>query len=115
MPHNPLASAISCRWPSSPKPVTSVAACTPTSTIASQARRFSVAIDSMTSRARVLGLETALDRGGHDAGADRLGEEQHVARASAPTLRTTLVGMHDAHHREPELGLLVVDRCGRRR
>ena len=43
------ARVISCRWPSSPNPVTSVAAETPTSVIACAAPRFSVAMMRMAS------------------------------------------------------------------
>ena len=88
--------------------MTSVAACTPTSTIASLAEPVEGGhrLDDVV-RA-LLGLQSLLDGGGDHAGPDRLGEEQHVARQGTD-VADDLLGMHDAHYREPELGLLVVD------
>jgi hypothetical protein len=53
--------------------------------------------------------EPALDRRGHGAGAERLGQHQHVALAP-PGVREDRAGIHDAGDRHPVLGLGVVDR-----
>ena len=105
----PLLSAISLACPSSPKPVISVAAWTPPAARAvSAAARLRVSIDAVaasTSSARAFSL---LERGGDDAGADRLGQKEHVARERAG-LGPDLVGMDRAGDDEPELRLGIGD------
>ena len=49
-------------------------------------------------------LEAALERGAHDAGADRLGQEQHVARPARRSLRTTLSGWTTPKTDSPNFG-----------
>ena len=96
-------------WPSRPKPVTSVSALAPAARACSAAPALSVAHhrDRALHERRV--REPALERGRHRAGAERLGQHERVAVAAAG------VGEHgarvdDAGHREPVLGLGVVDR-----
>ena len=96
------------RGPTSPNPVMSVAAWTATCCIASAAAALSAAIDSMTSRTESSVLESVLQRGADDAGADGLGEVQRVAGAGSSAV-DDLVGVDDADHRQAVLGLLVVD------
>ena len=70
------------RCPSRPKPVTSVAAWTPTSSMASHAARLSVAISSMAAP-MALRCHVLLGGGGDDSDAERLGEHERIARFAA--------------------------------
>ncbi len=99
------------RWPSRPKPVTSVAACTasPTSTAASRAPALSVVITSTARATSRVGRRVALERGGDHSEPDRLREHEHVADPGA-RVGEHVVGMHGADDGESVLRLGVVDR-----
>ena len=87
----------------------SVQACTPSIVAsASAAALFSVRIDAIgfLDQARIGAIE--LDRRADDAGAERLGEDQRVARPRAG-VREHARGIDGAGHRIAELDLLVLD------
>ena len=69
----PLRSAISCAWPNRPKPVTSVTAFGMNGRTTSAAAALRIVICSIAADASRLGRE-------HEAGAERLREEERVAR-----------------------------------
>src|SRR5687767_4640346 len=101
----PLARAISQAWPSSEKPVTSVAACAPASDISRAAREQ----HRLQGRARHLLARLAeLDARGDDARADRLGQDERVARARA-AVGDDARGVNRPRHGVAEHDLLVVD------
>ena len=104
----PLASASSCRWPSSPKPVTSVIPRTPAARAATDASRLSVVITS-TAAASGGSSTPRLTRGRDRARAERLGQHERVAGPAAG-VGQHLVGSDDPGHGEAVLGLGVVDR-----
>ena len=79
----PLAAASSCRWPSRPKPVTSVSACAPAARACSAARSLSVVMTSTAALHQRGVRQPALDRGRDGARAERLGEHERVAGAAA--------------------------------
>ena len=106
---HPLATAISEAWPSRPKPVMSVQACTSRPCSASAAALFSVRIEATASATTASPARAELDGRADDAGADGLGEQQHVPDPGAG------VGphpgrIHRAGHRIPELDLAVAHR-----
>ena len=109
-PRRPLAAASSCRWPSSPKPVTSVSACAPAARACS-ARAVVERRHHLDRRARpapasasprLIAVATA-------PGAERLGQHERVARPAAG-VGEHRVGVHGAGDREAVLRLGVVDR-----
>ena len=105
----PLRSAVSCAWPSRPKPVTSVTA------FGGTPRRTSAAVRVQRPHPADRGLDllvagqTALRAVQHEPGAERLRQEERVAGPRAG-LRPDPVGMHGADDGEPVLRLLVADR-----
>ncbi len=88
----PLASSISRRWPSRPKPVTSVQACAPTA--------FMAAAAAAVQRRRlfdgrhhlVFADQAALEGGGQHADAEPLGQHQPVAGAGAAVVDDLVAG-----------------------
>ena len=97
------------RCPSSPNPVTSVAACTPTSSAASRAPALSVVITSIAvarSAAVASPRFTAVEM---HSESDRLGQHQRVAGFRG-RVREHRVGVDGADHRQAVLRLRVVDR-----
>ena len=105
----PLSRARPCRCPSRPKPVTSVMAEAP----GRDRRRARLVVERRHDRhrarqQRVVGLP-ALARGHHRAGAQRLGQHQHVADAAA-RVGDHAVGVHGAGDGQAVLRLGVVDR-----
>ena len=102
--------AISRACPSRPKPVTSVAARTPSRTRSSAAPRFSVAMLSIAARGRHPWLGTPLPPAAHEEpGTERLGQQEPVADLSA-ALAQDPVGVHHPGDRQPVLRLGVADR-----
>ena len=75
----PLPLAISSAWPSMPKPVTSEQACTRMFAHDLDAAALSVVIDLTASSTLSARRLAAFERGGDDAGAERLGQNQRVA------------------------------------
>ena len=94
-------SASSCRWPSRPKPVTSVSAWAPASRAAARA----VAVERrhhLDRRGERRIRDSALDRRRDGSGAERLGQHERVADLTAG-VRHHLVGMDDAGDRHAVL------------
>ena len=96
------------RWPSRPKPVTSVQAFTPTFIIASAAARFSSDMLSTAPCIHIGGTLTLLAAGGDDSGSQGFGQNQGVAGAGAG-VGHVLAGIHQPDDRKAVLGLGVVD------
>ena len=87
-----------------PKPVTSVAALTPTRSAARAAPSFSVVIERTASPMPALDQRVALERGRQDAGAERLGEHEHVAGAGSRVGEHPVgVDVAQDHHAEERL------------
>ena len=99
-------SAISQPWPQTPKPVTSVTACT--ARPEGHERLGGGPVQPSHARRSRLRLSPSVPAGQHDAGADRLGQHEHVAGPGA-RLRQDAVGVDEALHGEPEDRLLAAD------
>ena len=109
----PLRDASSYVCPSRPNPVTSVTALGSNGRMASAAARFSsiMRVDGCLERAR--GRDSVPLCLQHEAGTERLREEEDVARAR-PGLRPDPLRMHQADDREPVLRLGVANRVAAR-
>ena len=107
--------ASSCRWPSRPKPVTSVSACAPAAR-ACAARAVVERRHHLDRRASTSAgvREAALDRGGDRAGAERLGEHERVAGPAAG-VGEHAVGVDGAGHRHARTSARGRRSSGRRR